>query len=140
MYSKKILGAEAFDTMFKSKARFFVLRYMLHSRLNDAGDAFEEEANLVGDTIGFEGVGAIVADPKSAQVYAFWPGQLEPGPEMERDMYMAVSKDEGKTWSNPKKLDIDIQGNCRCCPIQATMDADRNLFVRNSVKTSPPHG
>ena len=135
-YSKKALGAE-FDAMFKS-ARFFVLRYMLHSRLNDEGTAFEEETNIVGKTIGFEGVGAIVADQDSAKVYAFWAGQLEPGPEMERDMYMAVSEDEGKNWSKPTELDVDIKGNCRCCPIQATMDASGGMYLvyRNSVKTS----
>jgi len=138
-YSKKIMGAEAYDAMFKSKARFFVLRYMLHSRLNDDGSAFEDEANIIGNTIGFEGAGAIVADQNSSTVYAFWPGQTEPGPEMGRDMYMAVSSDEGKNWSAPRKLDIDIKGNCRCCPIQATMDAHGNLYVlyRNSVRTSP---
>jgi len=138
-YSKMAMGAEAYDAMFKSKARFFVLRYMLHSRLNDDGSAFEKEANIIGKTIGFEGAGAIVADQNSSTVYAFWPGQTEPGPEMGRDMYMAVSKDEGKNWSAPRKLDIDIEGNCRCCPIQATMDAQGNLYVlyRNSVRTSP---
>jgi hypothetical protein len=138
-YSKLTLGAEEFDAMFKSKARFFVLRYMLHSRLNDEGNAFEKETNIVGDTIGFEGVGAVVADQNSSNVYAFWPGQLAPGPEMERDMYMAISADEGKSWSAPEKLDIDIQGNCRCCPIQATMDASGSIYLvyRNSVKTSP---
>jgi len=138
-YSKKIMGAEAYDAMFKSKARFFVLRYMLHSRLNDDGTAFDDEANIIGNTIGFEGAGAIVADQNSSTVYAFWPGQTEPGPEMGRNMYMAVSSDEGKNWSAPRKLDIDIKGNCRCCPIQATMDAHGNLYVlyRNSVRTSP---
>ena len=137
-YSKKELGAQAYDAMFKSKARFFVLRYMLHSRLNDDGSAFEEETNIIGRTIGFEGVGAIVADQNSANVYAFWPGQTEPGPEMGRDMYMALSKDEGKNWSVPRKLDINIEGNCRCCPIQATMDSKGNMYIvyRNSVKTS----
>ena len=90
---------------------------MLHSRLNDDGSAFEDEANIIGNTIGFEGAGAIVADQNSSTVYAFWPGQTEPGPEMGRDMYMAVSRDEGKNWSAPQKLDIDIKGNCRCCPI-----------------------
>ncbi len=138
-YSKQAMGADAFDAMFKSKARFFVLRYMLHSRLNDAGTAFEEETNLVGDTIGFEGVGDVVADPDNQRVYAFWPGQTEPGPEMGRDLYMAVSKDEGATWSEPKRLDLDIEGNCRCCPLQASIGADGALYVihRNSVKTSP---
>lgn len=138
-YSKKQMGVEAYDAMFKSKARFFVLRYMLHSRLNDDGSAFEDETNIIGKTIGFEGAGAIVADQNSAKVYAFWPGQTEPGPEMGRDMYMAVSEDEGKNWSVPRKLDIDIEGNCRCCPIQAIMDAKGNMYVvyRNSVRTSP---
>ena len=112
---------------------------MLHSRLNADGSAFEDEANIIGNTIGFEGAGAIVADQNSSTVYAFWPGQTEPGPEMGRDMYMAVSRDEGKNWSAPQKLDIDIKGNCRCCPIQATMDAQGNLYIlyRNSVRTSP---
>ena len=138
-YYKKAMGAEAYDAMFKSKARFFVLRYMLHSRLNDDGTGFEEERNIIGKTIGFEGAGAMVADPNSAKVYAFWPGQTEPGPEMGRDMYMAVSEDEGNNWAAPRKLDIDIEGNCRCCPIQAIMDPKGNLYVvyRNSVRTSP---
>ena len=137
-YSKKKLGAKVYDAMFNSKTRFFVLRYMLHSRLNDEGSAFEEEKNIIGRTIGFEGVGAIVADQNSPNVYAFWPGQTEPGPEMGRDMYMAVSKDEGKIWSVPIKLDVDIEGNCRCCSIQAAMDPIGNMYIvyRNSVKTS----
>lgn len=138
-YSKLAMGDEAFTNMFNSKARFFVLRFMLHSRLNDAGTEFEQERSFIGDTIGFEGVGALVAEPNGPNVYAFWAGQTEPGPEMGRDMYMSISTDEGVNWSEPKKLDIDIEGNCRCCPLQATMDGDGNLYVihRNSVKTSP---
>ena len=64
-----------------------------HSRLNDAGTAFE--GNLVGETIGFEGVGAVAIHPKTGWVHAFWAGQTEPGPEMGRDLYMATSSDEG---------------------------------------------
>ena len=137
-YSKLVMGDEAFQTMFQSKQRFFVLRYMLHSRLNDAGTAFEKETNLVGETIGFEGVGAVAVHPKTGWVHAFWAGQTEPGPEMGRDLYMATSSDEGAHWSDPVKLDVDILGNCRCCPIQATIDANGVLHVvqRNSVKTS----
>lgn len=137
-YSKLVMGDEAFQKMFQSKQRFFVLRYMLHSRLNDAGTAFEKETNLVGETIGFEGVGAVAVHPKTGWVHAFWAGQTEPGPEMGRDLYMATSSDEGAHWSEPVKLDVDILGNCRCCPIQATIDAKGVLHVvqRNSVKTS----
>ena len=83
-------------------------------------------------------MGALVADPNSSKVYAFWAGQREPGPEMDREMFMALSHDEGRTWSDPQSLDLDIEGNCRCCPIQATMDSEGGLYVihRNSVKTS----
>lgn len=56
---------------------------MLQSRLNDDGSAFEDETNIIGKTIGFEGAGAIVPDQNSAKIYTFWPGQTEPGPEME---------------------------------------------------------
>jgi len=137
-YSKRAMGEEAYQAMFQSKQRFFVLRYMLHSRLNDAGTAFERETNLVGETIGFEGVGAVTVHPKTGFVHAFWAGQTEPGPEMGRDLYMATSTDEGAHWSQPAKLDIDIEGNCRCCPIQAIIDAEGVMHViqRNSVKTS----
>ncbi len=114
-YSKLVMGDEAFQKMFQSKQRFFVLRYMLHSRLNDAGTAFEKETNLVGETIGFEGVGAVAVHPKTGWVHAFWAGQTEPGPEMGRDLYMATSSDEGAHWSEPVKLNVDILGNCRCC-------------------------
>ena len=138
-YSKLAMGVNAYDEMFNSKQRFFVLRYMLHTRLNDEGTAFETEKNIIGKTMGFEGVGSVVAEPDSKIVYAFWAGQLKPGPEMERDMYMAFSQNEGRDWSEPKKLSVDIQGNCRCCPIHASMDQRGHLFVvyRNSVKTSP---
>ena len=82
-YSKKEMGAETYDAIFKSKARFFVLRFMLQSRLNDGGSAFEDETNIIGKTIEFEGAGAIVPDQNSAKIYTFWPSQTEPGLEME---------------------------------------------------------
>ena len=78
---KLVMGDEAFQKMFQSKQRFFVPA--LHaplSRLNDAGTAFEKETNLVGETIGFEGVGAVAVHPKTGWVHAFWAGQTEPGP------------------------------------------------------------
>jgi len=135
-YSEMILGLETYQKIFK-ETRFFVLRYMLYSRLNHEGTAFEKEFNIVGKTMGFEGVGAIVGDQNSSKVFAFWNGRLEPGPESGKDMYMAVSRDEGKTWSEPEKLNVDIEGACNCCSMQAIMDADDNMYIvyRNSAKT-----
>ena len=114
---------------------FFDLKYMLYARLNDAGDAFEEERNLAGPTIGFEGVGTILADGKG-QVLAFWHGQLIPKfDEPSRQIYRTLSTDGGKTFSEPEAVTSNVEGACQCCPLIGHWGSEGSISLafRNST-------
>ena len=118
----------------KKKLIFWDLKYMLYCRMNDKGTAFEEERDLSGNTIGFEGVGPILADHEG-NVYAFWHGQLERSPdESVRKIYRIVSTDEGKTFSEPTPVKSEAIGACRCCAMSGLLEKDGTLVLafRNS--------
>lgn len=117
------------------KVGFFDLKYMLYARLNDAGDAFERERNLAGPTIGFEGVGTILANGKD-RVLAFWHGQLIPKfDEPSRQIYRALSTDGGKSFSEPEAVTSNVVGACQCCPLSGhwSLDGTIALAFRNST-------
>ena len=120
----------------KRRPKFRDLKYMLYCRLNDEGTAFEDERDLSGTTFGFEGVGTLLADGKG-MVRAFWHGLSKPGPESTRQIFLAVSEDEGKTFTGPQAVEMDVEGACACCSMQGTMDAEGNLYLgfRNSEKS-----
>lgn len=123
------------------KVKFWDLKYMLYARLNDAGDGFEAERNLAGETIGFEGAGTILADGE--RVLAFWHGQLVPKfDEPSRRIYRALSTDGGRTFSEPEAVRSDVEGACQCCPLAGGWGEDgevvlglRNSTVEEDVRT-----
>ena len=119
------------------KIGFFDLKYMLYARLNDAGDAFEPERNLAGETIGFEGAGTILADGKG-RVLAFWHGQLEPEfDEPSRRIFRAESTDGGVTFGDPEAIRTEVEGACQCCAMAGAFDAQGRVVLnfRNSTLT-----
>lgn len=120
----------------KRKPVFNDLKYMLYCRLNDEGTGFEDERDLSGETFGFEGVGALIADGKGT-IRAFWHGLSEPGRENTRQIFLATSTDEGETFTSPKAIPMDVEGACACCSMQGIMDAQGNLYLgfRNSEKS-----
>ena len=122
----------------KAKLTFFDLKYMLYARLADDGNSFEEERNLAGDTIGFEGVGAILADAEG-RVFAFWHGQKEPKfNEPGRDIYRVVSEDAGRTFSAPEATQTGVPGACQCCAMKGAWDAEGNVLL--AFRNSTPAG
>ncbi len=124
IYSRNIL---------KRKLKFIDLKYMLYCRMNDQGTRFEKERDLAGETFGFEGVGALIPDGKGT-LYAFWHGLTQPGPESTRQVFMAKSENEGRTFAKTRAIQGDVKGACACCSMHGTMDAEGNLYVgyRNS--------
>jgi hypothetical protein len=97
---------------------------MLHVRLNDEGDAFEEPFDISGDSFGLEGVGTLLADGEGA-IGAFWHGQVPGGRgEQTRKIFRAVSTDGGKRWSSPMEVEVDLVGACACCTLNGHMDDD----------------
>src|SRR6516225_3012138 len=82
---------------------------MLYTRLNDAGNAFEPQRNLMLYSFGLDGGGSIGAD-KNGNVYVMWHGignleskDAEKLGEARRRVWVTRSGDDGKTFSREAK-------------------------------------
>lgn len=95
-------------------------RGMLYARLNDEGTAFEDQRNLMRTTAVLDGGGTVAADG-AGNVYVAWHGQKagdDPN-EGERQVWVARSADEGKTFSAEAPAWEEPTGVCACCSTRA---------------------
>jgi hypothetical protein len=87
---------------------------MLYARLNDAGDAFEPQRNLIQAAVGLDGGGSIAANGNN--VYVAWhappPGSKG---EASRRVWLTASADEGKTFGKEEPISPETTGACGCC-------------------------
>jgi len=103
---------------------------MLYARLNDAGNAFEPERNLITWAAGLDGGGSVAADAQG-NVYVAWhasPPGNERG-EAGRSVFVARSTDEGKTFEREKQANPTATGACGCCGMRAFADAKGTLYL-----------
>jgi len=102
---------------------------MLYSRLNNDYSAFEPERSVMARTFGLDGGGTVAAD-SAGNVYVSWHGKA-PGAkegEGERQVWVAESHDEGKTFAAEYPAWNQSTGACGCCGM--TMFADTKGTVR----------
>lgn len=102
---------------------------LLYTRMNDAGDGFEPERNLI-TTAGVLDGGSSVAADQNGNVIAVWHGAI-PGKERteaNRGVFVARSTDGGKTFA-PEKLVEGTQGVCACCGLRAYGPARGGAFI-----------
>jgi hypothetical protein len=98
------------------------------SRLNDSGTAFETQRNLMQYAKGGDG-GLSVAADALGDVYAVWHAVgAEPG-EDHRRVYLAGSRDDGKTFAREAPISPAALGACGCCGMRAFADERGTLFV-----------
>ena len=77
---------------------------MLYSRLDDTGKAFEPQRNLMTQTYQLDGGGTVAADDQG-NVYVAWhgprfdPNATAPPGEANRQVWLARSTDDGKTFA-----------------------------------------
>ena len=89
---------------------------LMVTRLNDAGDGFEPERNVMTWTRNLDGGGSIAADQKG-NVFVAWHGrghskiEGEPG----RGIFLATSGDQGKTFTKEVEVKEAPPGSCACC-------------------------
>jgi hypothetical protein len=102
---------------------------LLYSRLDDSGKAFEPERNLMQFTTTLDGGGSIAADA-AGNVYAAFHAEAEKGGgEAARRLYVARSRDDGKTWAREVAANPDPTGACPCCSTKAFVDRKGVLYV-----------
>jgi hypothetical protein len=102
---------------------------LLYSRLNDAGTAFEPQRNLMQITYGLDGGPTIAADP-NGNVYAAWHGLTGAGgSEGDRRLWIARSRDEGKTFARETPAWAEPTGACACCGAKAYADSQGNVYA-----------
>lgn len=112
---------------------------MLYARLNDAGSAFEPQRNVIQSAYGLDGGGAVAADALG-DVYVLWHAP-EPGKEGEgnRRVWMARSRDDGKTFEREKTAYDQPTGVCACCGLNAFADRSGTLYVLYRSATEMVH-
>lgn len=108
----------------------FMQAPMLYTHLNEAGTAFEPERDVITRARGLDGGGSVAADGRG-NVFVTWhapkPGNTlgEPG----RAVFVAHSRDGGRSFG-PERLALDQPtGACACCGMKTFADGRGNLFI-----------
>jgi len=101
---------------------------MCYARLNDAGDAFEPQRNLITMAPGLDGGGSIAADG-AGHVYVAWHAPI-PGMrgEQNRTVWLATSADDGRTFAPEKRMTDADTGACGCCGMRLGVDSKGELI------------
>ena len=112
---------------------------MLYARLNDAGTAFEPQKNVITTNVGLDGGGSVAADPLG-NVYVAWHASPK-GKQGEdnRTVWIARSKDEGKTFEPETKAWDDPVGACGCCGMRMFADTKGETYILYRSATEMVH-
>ncbi|HEU4752256.1 MAG TPA: sialidase family protein [Armatimonadota bacterium] len=102
---------------------------LFYSRLDDAGKAFEPERNLMQFTMNLDGGGSIAADAAGSVYVAFHAAEQKMGGEGARRLFLARSRDDGKSWTREVAVNPEPTGACPCCSTKAFVDARGALYV-----------
>ena len=115
---------------------------MLYTRLNDAGTAFEPQRNVMQFAAGLDG-GASVAADNFGDVYVVWHANPNHDGEVHRRVWMAHSRDDGKTFAREAAIDPEVNqqstGACGCCGMRAFADEKGSLYVFYRAATEQIH-
>jgi hypothetical protein len=103
---------------------------MLYARLNDAGTAFEEQRNLMQGTSILDGGGTVAADD-AGHVYVIWHALKTGGErgEEHRQVWVARSTDEGRTFARETPAWVKPTGACGCCGMKAFADSKGTVYI-----------
>ena len=104
---------------------------MLYSRMNDEGTGFQPERNLMTHTYSLDGGGSVAADGLG-NVYVVWHANSlneDARGEGGRAVWVATSRDEGKTFAPESRANREQTGACGCCGLRAHADARGNVYI-----------
>jgi hypothetical protein len=102
---------------------------MLYSRLNERGDAFEPERNVIQKHPGLDGGGSVAAD-QLGNVFVVWHAPSKTGgDELSRCVWMVHSSDEGKTFAPEVAASSSAVGACGCCGMRSIADGSGHVLT-----------
>ena len=105
---------------------------LLYTRMNDAGDGFEPERNMMGSTTLLDGGGSVAADSQG-DVFVVWHAQpvdgSGPRDEHSREVFLARSSDGGGTFEPEHVISPAGSGACPCCGLKVFCPAPGKLAV-----------
>jgi hypothetical protein len=102
---------------------------MLYARLNDAGTAFEPQRNLMQRSDWLDGGGSVAADA-AGNVYVAWHGVSQDARgESNRQVWLAHSADEGRTFDPETVANPQPTGACGCCGMRAFADRGGCVYL-----------
>ncbi len=113
---------------------------LLYTRMNDSHTAFEPQRNLMMHTFGLDGGGTIAAD-LSGDVYVGWHAKTAGARagEAGREVWMAKSTDDGKTFSAERAATAEATGACGCCGMAMYSDMKGNVYALYRSATQDVH-
>jgi hypothetical protein len=102
---------------------------MLYTRLDDAGRAFEPQRNVIQSAAGLDGGGSVAAG-EDGNVYVVWHAPA-PGKQGEdnRQVWIARSRDDGKTFAREQPAWQEPTGACGCCGMRAFADPRGAVYM-----------
>jgi len=101
---------------------------MLYSRLNDAGDGFEAQRNVIHQHVGLDGGGSVAAD-SDGNVYLAWHAPDRGNDEADRRVWIVRSHDNGKTF-DAETAALPLQtGACGCCGMNIAASRKGQVYV-----------
>jgi hypothetical protein len=110
---------------------------MLYARLNDAGTAFEPQRNVMLASDVLDGGGTVAAD-RAGHVYVAWHAVKANGErgEDKRQIWVALSSDDGKSFLPDAPANDKPTGACGCCGMRATVDSQGNAYFLYRAATN----
>jgi hypothetical protein len=88
-----------------------------HTRSHAHGSGFEPQRDLSSGDEGTLEAGPAVAADRRGNVYVFWHAGA--GEDARRGVYLAVSRDDGTTFEEPRRVSPAVEGACACCGLTA---------------------
>lgn len=113
---------------------------MFYTHLNAQHTGFEAQRNLMLHTFGLDGGGTVAAD-NAGHVYVAWHGKA-PGAkagEAGREVWVAKSADDGKTFSPETPAWDRPTGACGCCGMKLFADGNGGIYGLYRSATEGTH-
>jgi hypothetical protein len=101
---------------------------MLYARLSYDKTAFEPQRNVMHFAAGLDGGSSVAAD-ESGRVYVVWHAKGDSEGEANRRVWIALSKDDGETFSREVPAYRLPTGACGCCGMRAFTDHRGRVYV-----------